>query len=134
MNQEQAGQELPLPQRIYEGMTVYDREGEVVGTVQVVYFGGASKEAVERVLNADQAPEVAMSESDESNFNANEVPKELRARMMRQGYILVTGPDLTGIKRFLTSEQIEGVFSEEVEGVVKDAVRLRVTRSELLNV
>ena len=30
MNQEQAGQELPLPQRIYEGMTVYDREGEVV--------------------------------------------------------------------------------------------------------
>jgi hypothetical protein len=53
--------------------------------------------------------------------------------MMRQGYVLVTSPDLTGIKRFLTSEQIEGVFSEEVEGVVKDAVRLRVTRSELLN-
>jgi hypothetical protein len=133
MNQEQAGQELPLPQRIYEGMTVYDREGEVVGTVQLVYFGGASREAVERVLKSDQAPDVATSENDESNFDANEVPRELRARMMRQGYILVTGPDLTGVKRFLTPEQIEGVFSEEVEGVMKDAVRLLVTRSELLN-
>jgi hypothetical protein len=85
------------------------------------------------VLKSDQAPDVATSENDESNFDANEVPKELRARMMRQGYILVTGPDLTGVKRFLTPEQIEGVFSEEVEGVMKDAVRLLVTRSELLN-
>jgi hypothetical protein len=134
MNQEQAGQELPLPQRISEGMTVYDREGEVVGTVQVVYFGGASREAVERVLKSDEALNVATSENDESNFDANEVPKELRARMMRQGYILVTGPDLNGVKRFLTPEQIEGVFSEEVEGVMKDTVRLRVTRSELLNI
>ena len=134
MNQEQAEQGLPLPQRIYEGMTVYDREGEVVGTVQLIYFGGASREAVERVLKSDEAPGAATSENDESNFDANEVPKELRARMMRQGYVLVTGPDLTGIKRFLTSEQIEGVFSEEIEGVMKDAVRLRVTRSELLNV
>jgi sporulation protein YlmC with PRC-barrel domain len=134
MNQEQAGQEIPLPQRIYEGMTVYDSKGEVVGTVQVVYFGGASREAVERVLKSDQSPDVATSENDESNFDANEVPKELRARMMRQGYILVTGPDLTGVKRFVTPEKIEGVFSEEIEGVMKDAVRLRVTRSELFNV
>ena len=133
MNQEQAGQGSPLPQSIYEGMTVYDREGEVVGTVQVVYFGGASREAVERVLKSDQAPDVAASENDESNLDANEIPKELRARMMQQGYILVTGPDLTGVKRFLTPEQIEGVFSAEIEGVMKDAVQLRVTRSELLN-
>jgi hypothetical protein len=133
MNQEQAGQGSPLPQRIYEGMIVYDREGEVVGTVQVVYFGGASREAVERVLKSDQAPDVAASENDESNLDANEIPKELRARMMQQGYILVTGPDLTGVKRFLTPEQIEGVFSAEIEGVMKDAVQLRVTRSELLN-
>lgn len=115
-------------------MTVYDREGEVVGTVQVVYFGGASREAVERVLESDQAPDVPTSENDESNLATDEVPKELRARMMRQGYILVTGPDLTGAKRFLTPEQVEGVFSEEVEGVMKDAVQLRVTRSELLKV
>lgn len=137
MNQEQAGHKLPisdrLPQRISEGMAVFDRDGEVVGTVQVVYFAGASHEAVERVLKSEQAPDVATSENDESNFDANEVPKELRARMMRQGYILVTGPDLTGVKRFLLPEQIEGVFTEEIEGVATDAVRLRITRAELLN-
>ena len=55
-------------------------------------------------------------------------------RLMRQGYVLVTGPNLTGVKRFLTPEQIEGVFSQEMEGVMKDVVRLRVTRGELLNI
>jgi hypothetical protein len=137
MNQEHAGQELPvpdrLPQRISEGMAVFDQEDKFVGTVQVVYFGGASKEAVERVLKSDQAADVATSENNESNFDANEVPKELRARMMSQGYILVTGPDLTGVKRFVLPEKIEGVFPEEIEGAVSDVVRLRVTRGELLN-
>ena len=137
MNQEHVGQELPvpdrLPQRISEGMAVFDREDKFVGTVQVVYFGGASREAVERVLKSDEASDVATSENNESNFDANEVPKELRARMMSQGYVLVKGPDLTGVRRFLMPEKIEGVFPEEIEGIVSDVVRLRVTRDELLN-
>jgi hypothetical protein len=137
MNQEHAGQELPvpdrLPQRISEGMAVFDREDKFVGTVQVVYFGGASSEAVKRVLKSAEAPDVATSENDESNFDANEVPKELRARMMSQGYVLVKGPDLTGVQRFLMPEKIDGVFTEEVEGAASDVVRLRVTRDELLN-
>jgi hypothetical protein len=52
---------------------------------------------------------------------------------MKQGYIVVDSPGLTGIRGYLGPEQIEGVFSEEIEGVMKDAVRLRVTRDELLN-
>jgi len=138
MNQEQAGQDFPpsdrIPQRINEGMTVYDHEGEVVGIVQVVYFGGASEEAIERVLHPEKAPAAQHGETDWSVFDADDVPKELRARFMRQGYILVKGPDLTGIKRYIGSEQIEGVFSQEMEGVMKDVVRLRVTRGELLNI
>ena len=137
MNQEQAGKDFPIsdriPQRINEGMIVYDREGQVVGTVQVVYFGGASEEAIERVLHPEKAPAAQHGETDWSVFDADDVPKELRARFMEQGYILVEGPDLMGIKRYIGPEQIEGVFSEEIEGVMKDAVRLRVTRDELLN-
>lgn len=135
MNQEQAGQDLPdrLPQRVSEGMTVYDREGEVVGTVQVVYFGGASEKAVKRELHSKEASDAEGSNSDASTFAANDVPEELVARLMNQGYVLVSGPDLTGAKRFLMPEQIEGVFSEEIEGVMSDVVRLRVTRGELLN-
>lgn len=137
MNQEQAGQELPapdrIPQRINEGMTVYDRDGEVVGTVQVIYFGAATEEAIERVLHSDEATDVEASENDATTFSANNVPEELRVRLMREGYILIKGPNLTGVKRYLRPEQIEGVFREEIDGVMTDVARLRVTRGELLN-
>jgi hypothetical protein len=53
--------------------------------------------------------------------------------MMENGYVLLQGPDLTGARRYLTPEHIEEVFSEEVEGAFTQAVRLRVTRDELLN-
>jgi hypothetical protein len=116
-----------LPQQISEGMTVYDRNNQVVGTVQVVYFGGASQEAIERAL------ESAESSSAESAFDANEVTQEMRRRMMENGYVLLQGPDLAGARRYLTPEHIEEVFSEEVEGAFTQALRLRVTLDELLN-
>lgn len=133
MDEEQTGQEPPvpdrIPQRIYEGMPVYDREGEVLGAVTVMYFGGASEEAIQKMLESEQASQAG----DQSAFEADNVPKEMRARFMRQGYILVEGPDLTGVQRYVGPEQIEGVFSLEVEGKMIDAVRLRTTRAELLN-
>ena len=119
-----------LPQQISEGMTVYDRNNQVVGTVQVVYFGGASQEAIERALKSEESSDVA---SAESAFDANEVTQEMRRRMMENGYVLIQGPDLTGASRYLTPEHIEEVFSEEVEGAFTQAVRLRVTRDELFN-
>ena len=126
MNQEHAGQELPpsdrMPQRISEGMIVYDSAGELVGTVQVVYFGGASEEAIQRALHAEAG------QSDLSSL-----PEELGARLMSQGYVVVDGPDLTGTNRYIGPEQIEGVFPVEIEGSVNDIVRLRVARSELLH-
>ena len=126
MDQEQAGQELPpsdrLPQRISEGMIVYDSAGQVVGTVQVVYFGGASEEAIQRALHSEAGA------NDLSNL-----PKDLGARLMTQGYVTVNGPDLTGANRYLRPEQIAGVFPREIEGVVTEVVELRVTRNQLLN-
>jgi hypothetical protein len=126
MNQEHAGQKLPpsdhLPQRISEGMIVYDSAGKLVGTVQVVYFGGASEEAIQRALHSE-AGENALSN----------LPEELGARLMSQGYAIVDGPDLTGANRYLRPEQVEGVFPIEIEGTMTDVARLLVTREELLN-
>jgi uncharacterized protein YrrD len=124
MNPEQAGQELPtsdrLPQHINNGMTVYDREGQLLGTVEVVYFGGASETAVES------------SEHHARGFDADNVPEELRPRLMRQGYFILDGPDVMGAQRYILPEQIEGIFTQETEGVIKEAVRLRFSRDELL--
>lgn len=136
MNEEQTEREIPLsarvPQRISEGMPVYDREGEAVGIVKVVYLGGASEEAIERVLHPEKAPPAQQGETAWSAFDADNVPREMRARLMSQGYILIEGPDLTGVKRYIGPEQIEGVFAQELEGGMNDVVRLRLTRGELL--
>ena len=60
MAEEQTGQEPPvpdrIPQRIYEGMPVYDSQGEVIGTVQVMYYGGASEEAIQKMLESEDSP------------------------------------------------------------------------------
>ena len=130
MTKEQSGQELPpsdrLPQRIGEGMIVNDSADETVGTVQVVYFGGASEEAIQKALHSEPG------ETNFSPFAADDISDELGARLMSQGYIIVDGPDLTGARRFIRPEQMEGAFPVEIEDVVTDVVQLRVTRDELL--
>jgi hypothetical protein len=138
MSEEQTEREVPLsdriPQRIGEGMPVYDRDGELVGTVKTVYLGGASDEAIERALHPEQAPPTPAGEKVSTAFDDDGVPPEMRARFMKQGYVLVEGPDITGLRGYLGPEHIEGMFTQELEdGTINDAVRLRLTRGELLN-
>lgn len=137
--EEQSEREVPLavriPQRISEGMPVYDRDGEAVGTVKTVYLGGASDEAIERVLNPEKAPPTPAGETVSTAFEADDIPKEQRARFMKEGYIVVEGPDLTGSSGYLGPEHVDGVFTQELEGGgLNDAVRLRLTRNELLKI
>ena len=137
MDEEKSEQEVPIsdriPQRIGEGMPVYDHDGEAVGIVKTVYLGGASDEAIERALHPQEAPPTPAGATVSTAFDADNVPGDLRARFMKQGYIVVDDPDLTGIRGYLGPEQIEGIFTQELEGgTIQDAVRLRVTRAELL--
>lgn len=136
--EEQSEREVPLsdriPQRIGEGMPVYDRDGEAVGTVKTVYLGGASDEAIERALNPEQAPPTPAGETVSTAFESDDIPRELRARFMKQGYLVVEGPDITGTRGYLGPEQIEGLFTQELEdGTIRDAVRLRSSRAELVS-
>ena len=136
---EQNEREVPLsdriPQRISEGMPVYDRDGVAVGTVKTVYLGGASDEAIERALNPEKAPPTPAGEKVWTAFEEDDLPKEQRARFMQQGYVLVEGADIAGIRGYLGPEHIEGMIRQELEdGTISDAVRLRLTRAELLGV
>jgi hypothetical protein len=134
---EQNEREVPLsdriPQRISEGMPVYDRDGVAVGTVKTVYLGGASDEAIERAINPEKAPPTPAGEKVWTAFEEDDLPKEQRARFMQQGYVLVEGADIAGIRGYLGPEHIEGMIRQELEdGTISDAVRLRLTRAELL--
>jgi hypothetical protein len=115
-------------------MPVYDRDGEAVGTVKTVYLGGASDEAIERALNPEKAPPTPAGETVSTAFESDDIPTELRARFMKQGYLVVEGPDIAGTRGYLGPEQIEGLFTQELEGgTIRDAVRLRLSRAELLS-
>lgn len=135
VDEEKSEREVPMsdrvPQRIGEGMPVYDRDGELVGTVDVVYLGGASDEAIERALDPEHAPRTPAGEKVRTAFESEDMPREMRARLMKQGYIRVKGDGITGLRGYLGPEQIEGMFTLDVEGAVQDAVRLRVARDEL---
>ena len=137
MSEEQSEREVPIsdriPQRIGEGMPVYGREGEAIGTVKTVYLGGASDEAIERAIHPEQAPPTPAGETVSTAFDDDHVPPEMRARFMKQGYLVVEGPDITGLRGYLGPEQIEGMFTLESEDGITDAVRLRLTRAELLS-
>jgi hypothetical protein len=137
MDEEKSEKEVPMsdriPQRIGEGMPVYDHDGEAVGSVKTVYLGGASDEAIERALHPEAAPPTPAGETVSTAFEVDNVPGEQRARFMKQGYIVVDHPDLPGIRGYLGPEQIEGIFTQELDdGTIQDAVRLRLTREELL--
>ena len=136
VDEEKSEREVPMsdrvPQRIGEGMPVYDRDGELIGTVDVVYLGGASEEAIERALDPENAPPTPAGETVRTAFEADNLPKEMRARLMKQGYIRVKGDDITGLRRYLGPEQIEGIVTLDEEGSIQDVVRLRVARNELL--
>ena len=115
-------------------MPVYDREGQAIGVVKTVYLGGASDEAIERALNPESAPPTPAGETVSTAFEADDIPKEMRARFMKQGYMVVEGTDISGLRGYLGPEHIEGLFTQELEdGTVQDAVRLRVSRAELPN-
>jgi hypothetical protein len=134
-DKEQSEREVPfsdrVPQRIGEGMPVYDRNNELVGAVDVVYLGGASDEAIERALDPEHAPRTPAGEKVRTTFESEDMPREMRARLMKQGYIRVKGDGITGLRGYLGPEKIEGMFTLDVEGTIQDAVRLRVSREEL---
>lgn len=137
MSDERMGEDLPtsggIPQRAGEGMAVYDRDGQAIGIVDAVYFGGASEDAIRRVLNPETTAPIGETENNWSIFDADNLPAEARAELMRQGFLRLTGPGLSGSARYLRPEQIEGVFTEQVEESFQDVVRLRLTREQLLN-
>lgn len=115
---------------ITEGMRVTDRNDQVIGTVQLVYPGGASAEAVERAQRAMEAvthrhpaPEEA-AEEHPATFAGDRLPPEMVGRMLRGGYLRIAGPGLTDVRCY--------VLPDQILGVVGDRVQLYVTHAELI--
>lgn len=116
--------------QVYEGMDVYDVEGEKVGTVEKVFVGGVAGEN-DQQGSAPATTPVPLETRDETFVDdiaeafdpQHEIPEVVRERLLRHGFIRVEGPEIFEQEQYITPEQIASVTDDEV--------RLRVSRSEL---
>jgi hypothetical protein len=119
-----------LLNRIQTGMAVYDARGEQIGTVETVYLGGASDEAIEQGGNAAVSPDINLSGNDSlveniaEVFAPDELPEEMAERLLNSGYIRLDAEGLFAADRYIMPEQISSVAG--------DSVRLRVSTDELI--
>ncbi len=106
--------------QIKEGMDVYDNDGDKVGTVRTVFVGEADDEAERDAEEQVGAPEPEVYGEDtflEDTFEmiegADEMPEELRERLLRHGYVRIDTGLFSG-DRYAMAEQIAGVSDEGV--------------------
>ena len=116
--------------RVREGMPVYDRTNHKIGTVEELYLGAVSEKANEQGRGAATAPDpntrpdnIASDIAEALTGNEN-IPEELRSRLLREGYIRLNATGLFAADRYILPDQIGLVSSE--------GVTLRVTRDELI--
>jgi hypothetical protein len=116
--------------QVYEGMDVYDRTGDNIGTVEYVYLGAVSEDA--DTYGAGPATASGPGRGEDSLIEdfakalsaGDHVPEALRERLRRQGFIRIDSTGLFAADRYVTPDQVADVSG--------DRVTLRVTRDELI--
>jgi hypothetical protein len=130
MNQPFEGRDSRLLTEVYEGMDVYDRSGDKIGTVEYVYLGAVSEEADKYGAGPATASAPGPGESSIIEDFANalgvgeHVPETLRERLRRHGFIRIDSTGLFSADRYVMPDQIADVSD--------DRVTLRVLRDELI--
>lgn len=116
--------------RVHEGMDVYNYDDERIGKVESIFFGSVSPEEAATGTGAATADNPAMRErgflDDLANvFRDDNLPDELRERLLRQGFIRIDSSGLFSSDRYATPEQIAAVHEDRVilrtnkEGLIK---------------
>lgn len=109
--------------QIREGMDVYDRSDHHIGSVDFVHFGAASETQQELgtgPATPGRADSVRMTNNNivdwiADAFQPNEVPEELRERLMTNGFIRIDADGLFAADRFVTPDQIAMVSGDRVQ-------------------
>ena len=111
---------------IHEGMKVYDKARHEIGKVDWVQFGADDPETVEI-----EAASIDEREDDRNlmdfiaeAFRVDELPEEVRARLLQQGFIRIDADGLFAADRYVLPEQISSVAG--------DALTLNVEKSDLM--
>lgn len=115
----------PLMQ-VEEGMRVFDRLHNEIGTVEWVKISDddPSTPEVEAATAERRARATSFIENIAEVFAPDQLPEEVRDRLLQQGFIRIDADGLFAADRYVTPDQILSVEGDEV--------MLSVTRDELL--
>ena len=118
-----------LLQEIRPGMKVVDATNSEIGTVEGVKYGDDDPSTPE-----PEAAGISPSEERERGgsllhtiadaLSADELPEEVRERLLHQGFVRIDADGLFNADRYITPDQIAGVADGRL--------RLKVTKSDLL--
>ena len=108
--------------QIHEGMEIYDVGDKHIGSVDFVHFGAASETqqqlGVGPVTSAPADDPKMREDSIIDNiaeaFQPNEVPQELREKLLVSGYIRMDAAGIFSTDRFIVPAQIVRVADEKV--------------------
>ena len=110
---------------IRKGMKVYDNKGDEVGTVEFVRSSEAgSSEHPAAAVPATEAAEPDLVDVIGKMFSSDNLPKELRERLLMHGFIKVDSAALFGSDRYVMLDQIEKAAENGVHLKVEDSERL----------
>src|SRR5689334_18105257 len=105
--------------KVKEGMEVYDSEGKRLGKVEDLYFGASTPTANERGTGSATAPTQGVAGDEFFQdiglaFTADNLPEELKQRLLREGYIRVGGEGLFSSARYILPDQVASVSDDRV--------------------
>ena len=116
---------------IHKGMEVKDVEGNDIGTVKDLYFGADSDEMMSHGAGAATAPDPSVREDSLIDNVAraftdfdDELPEEMRKRLINEGYIRIDTAGLFRSDRF--------ILPDDVRHRPDEHVHLNVSKDELL--
>lgn len=108
---------------IEEGMKVYDNNGEEIGTVEFIHFSEANGDGFTLAASLpDEHEEADPVGFIRKLFGRDNLPEELRERLLMNGFIRVDSARLFGADRY--------VMLNQIAKVEKNGVHLRVADSE----
>ena len=113
--------------QVHEGMKVYDRMHNEIGTVDYVQMSDDNP-ATEEV---EAATPGNLRERDDSlidniaeAFKPDELPEEVRERLLQEGFIRIDSAGLFAADRYVAADQIMSVSGDELT--------LKVSKDELI--
>ncbi|HZQ10745.1 MAG TPA: hypothetical protein VFD70_29475 [Anaerolineae bacterium] len=111
-----------------EGMKVYDRDGNEIGTVDRVYLGEVSPKQDEMgkgpATVEPRQPTNEVTDVLRRAFSNDDLPEVLRNRLLRNGFLHMDAKGILAPDRYVLPDQIASVSG--------DRITLRASRQELI--